>query len=358
MPHACETPSGTGHMRAERAAAGTMGHAGAAPAPAHGTASRRQRWHLCVARWRTAWPSTKPRPWRSGCQSNVTAGRPRGRAPCRSAERILGATLVVAGRPRVDRAAAFCRVGSRSGTAPGGLARGAGPANSKGSGVGKTRRAVDCAASRCPFALLGAQPGDRDGPRASAWMSRAPRILADTSPDKNGLPPWALAELARLMPEIGAAPPMPLCELRVMMCLAFVDAQAAPGAWRDAWMSARAAVEIALAVNEQRSPAGVAMSCLDLFGLVDDRASDRRLPAALDTEATRPMPQATTGLWVALSQPDPSPRNTGPGLRCPPGCAVPGELRAERSAHRAMPARRRPSSALRRWRRRAHPRTG
>lgn len=68
-------------------------------------------------------------------------------------------------------------------------------------GVGKSRLAVDFAAAHGPYALMRSRPGDRDVPYAT--FVRALRTLAGSAPDLSALPPWALGELARLLPELG-----------------------------------------------------------------------------------------------------------------------------------------------------------
>ncbi len=72
-------------------------------------------------------------------------------------------------------------------------------------GVGKTRLATDLAASHGPYALARCRPGDADVPYAA--FARALRVLAGPTPALGELPPWVGDELARLLPEIGTAPP-------------------------------------------------------------------------------------------------------------------------------------------------------
>lgn len=72
-------------------------------------------------------------------------------------------------------------------------------------GVGKTRLAVDFAAAHGPYALVRCRPGDRE--TAFGAFARALRVLAGQPPDLRGLPAWVVAELTRLLPELGPAPP-------------------------------------------------------------------------------------------------------------------------------------------------------
>lgn len=71
-------------------------------------------------------------------------------------------------------------------------------------GIGKTRLAVDFAAAHGPFAYVRARPSDAAVPYAA--FTRALRALAGPTPDLQALPPWAQAELARLLPQLGKAP--------------------------------------------------------------------------------------------------------------------------------------------------------
>ncbi|MCB1996243.1 MAG: AAA family ATPase, partial [Rhodoferax sp.] len=72
-------------------------------------------------------------------------------------------------------------------------------------GVGKSRLVLDFVAARGPHAVLRCRPGDAELPLSSA--ARLLRALAGPVPALDGLPPWVPAELARLMPELGPAPP-------------------------------------------------------------------------------------------------------------------------------------------------------
>ncbi|MEO8523772.1 MAG: BTAD domain-containing putative transcriptional regulator [Caldimonas sp.] len=70
-------------------------------------------------------------------------------------------------------------------------------------GVGKTRLATDFAAAHGPYALARCRPGDAELPYTS--FTRALRALV--GPALPDLPGWIIHELARVMPELGAAPP-------------------------------------------------------------------------------------------------------------------------------------------------------
>ncbi len=77
-------------------------------------------------------------------------------------------------------------------------------------GVGKTRLALDVAAAHGAFALVRCQPGDAELPYAA--FARALRALCGQAPDRAtfataGLAPWAIDELARLLPGLGAPAP-------------------------------------------------------------------------------------------------------------------------------------------------------
>jgi DNA-binding SARP family transcriptional activator len=72
-------------------------------------------------------------------------------------------------------------------------------------GVGKSRLAVDFAAARGPYALVRCRPGDSE--LALGAFARALRVLAGQPPELRDLPAWVTAELARLLPELGPAPP-------------------------------------------------------------------------------------------------------------------------------------------------------
>ncbi|HTT13920.1 MAG TPA: AAA family ATPase [Burkholderiaceae bacterium] len=71
-------------------------------------------------------------------------------------------------------------------------------------GMGKTRLAADLARTRPGAVTIAARPGDRDAPYAV--LSRLLRALLPRIP--GALPPGVTAELARLLPELGAAEPM------------------------------------------------------------------------------------------------------------------------------------------------------
>lgn len=72
------------------------------------------------------------------------------------------------------------------------------------SGVGKTRLATDFAASQGAYALVRCRGGDRD--IAFGACARVLRVLAGDPPDLRGLDDWIVAEVARLLPELGPAP--------------------------------------------------------------------------------------------------------------------------------------------------------
>lgn len=72
-------------------------------------------------------------------------------------------------------------------------------------GLGKTRLATDFVAAHGPYAQVRARPGDAAVPYAA--FARAMRELAGPEPDLLALPPWAQAELARVLPTLGAPPP-------------------------------------------------------------------------------------------------------------------------------------------------------
>ncbi|RZJ08790.1 MAG: hypothetical protein EOP39_13060 [Rubrivivax sp.] len=71
-------------------------------------------------------------------------------------------------------------------------------------GVGKTRLATDFAASQGAYALVRCRSGDRD--IAFGACARVLRVLAGEPPDLRGLDDWIVAEVARLLPELGPAP--------------------------------------------------------------------------------------------------------------------------------------------------------
>jgi DNA-binding SARP family transcriptional activator len=72
-------------------------------------------------------------------------------------------------------------------------------------GTGKTRLASDFAAAQGAYALAQCRPGDADTPYAA--IKRALRLLAGPALDAAGLPAWVCAELAHVMPELGAPSP-------------------------------------------------------------------------------------------------------------------------------------------------------
>lgn len=87
-----------------------------------------------------------------------------------------------------------------------GWARGAPLLIEGAAGIGKTRLARDVCAAHGAHAWVRCLPGDREVPYAS--FVRALRLLGgpDISALAATLPPWAAAELARVLPELGPAP--------------------------------------------------------------------------------------------------------------------------------------------------------
>jgi DNA-binding SARP family transcriptional activator/tetratricopeptide (TPR) repeat protein len=71
-------------------------------------------------------------------------------------------------------------------------------------GVGKTRLATDFAASQGAYALVRCRSGDGD--IAFGACARVLRVLAGEPPDLRGLDDWVVAEVARLLPELGPVP--------------------------------------------------------------------------------------------------------------------------------------------------------
>jgi DNA-binding SARP family transcriptional activator len=72
-------------------------------------------------------------------------------------------------------------------------------------GVGKSRLALDFVAAHGPYAVTRCRPGDGEVPYAS--FARALRSLAGPAPALDGVARWVVDELARLLPELGPAPP-------------------------------------------------------------------------------------------------------------------------------------------------------
>ena len=72
-------------------------------------------------------------------------------------------------------------------------------------GAGKSRLASDFAATQGPFALARCRSSDAGVPYAS--FTRAMRVLAGPALDLGDAKPWVRNELARLLPELGLAPP-------------------------------------------------------------------------------------------------------------------------------------------------------
>lgn len=75
-------------------------------------------------------------------------------------------------------------------------------------GVGKSRLVVDFVAAHGPHAVVRCHPADAQLPLAS--LARALRVLAGPAPSTTGLPGWVVAELPRLLPELGPPPPRAL----------------------------------------------------------------------------------------------------------------------------------------------------
>ena len=75
-------------------------------------------------------------------------------------------------------------------------------------GVGKSRLAIEFAASHGPYALARCRSGDSEVPYAA--FSRGLRTLMGAPATLDELPDWIRAELTRLLPELGAPPPPPL----------------------------------------------------------------------------------------------------------------------------------------------------
>jgi len=73
------------------------------------------------------------------------------------------------------------------------------------SGVGKTRLATDFCAVHGPYATARCRPGDVALPYAA--ITRCLRVLAGDTLEPAGLPAWVTAELVRVLPELGPAPP-------------------------------------------------------------------------------------------------------------------------------------------------------
>jgi len=72
-------------------------------------------------------------------------------------------------------------------------------------GAGKSRLATDFAATQGAYALVRCRSGDAGVPYAS--FTRALRVLAGPALDIGDAKPWVRRELARLLPELGVAPP-------------------------------------------------------------------------------------------------------------------------------------------------------
>ena len=72
-------------------------------------------------------------------------------------------------------------------------------------GAGKSRLASDFAATQGPYAMARCRAGDAGVPYAS--FTRALRVLAGPALELGDAKPWVRSELARLLPELGVAPP-------------------------------------------------------------------------------------------------------------------------------------------------------
>jgi len=94
-------------------------------------------------------------------------------------------------------------------------------------------------------------------------------------------------------------PPMDRSELRVLVHLAFVDAQVALGDLGDAWVHVQAAAEDAQARDQPLGAAAVVLTGIELLGLLGARAVVERLQASLSDDALRQMPQVANEMWVA-----------------------------------------------------------
>lgn len=93
------------------------------------------------------------------------------------------------------------------------------------------------------------------------------------------------------------SPPMQRSELRVMVRLAFVDAQMALGDFGAAWQHARDALDDALAIGEPEGIASLGVTCLELFRAA--RRSRQRGAAARGAQRQRPASNAAARQPVA-----------------------------------------------------------
>ncbi|MEO8523780.1 MAG: BTAD domain-containing putative transcriptional regulator [Caldimonas sp.] len=71
-------------------------------------------------------------------------------------------------------------------------------------GVGKTRLCTDFATAHGPYALVRCRAGDAELPYSA--FTRALRVLMGPTPALEAVPEWVVSEVARLVPELGAAP--------------------------------------------------------------------------------------------------------------------------------------------------------
>jgi tetratricopeptide (TPR) repeat protein len=108
--------------------------------------------------------------------------------------------------------------------------------------------------------------------------------------------------LATLRQGWALQPAMPAGEWRVAYRLAFVVTHMAMGDLGAAWLHAAPAVDEALAINEPYTVASVAISGLDLFGLLGETDSAARIVAALGDEVLRQMPQVAIELHIARAR--------------------------------------------------------
>jgi DNA-binding SARP family transcriptional activator/tetratricopeptide (TPR) repeat protein len=111
-----------------------------------------------------------------------------------------------------------------------------------------------------------------------------------------GLPSQVLACAQRIW---ALQPPMERSELRVMVHLAFVDAQIALGHLGDAWLHAQAAADDALASGQPLAAATVVLTAIELFGLLGARATAERLQASLSDAALGQMLHVANEMWTA-----------------------------------------------------------
>lgn len=189
-------------------------------------------------------------------------------------------------------------------------------------GIGKTRLAVDFAAAHGPYALVRCQAGDAAQPLAG--FARSLRALAGPEPDTRHWPDWVRREVARLLPELGPAPP-PLRHqderLRLSQACAHAWQAWGPGSFDailiDDWHLADASSQLLWAQMDRQllrlvltcRPPTEAPAAASLQTLVDAGALRLRLPplapaAVLDLVrqlSGSPQPQRFTTLLVQAS---------------------------------------------------------